>query len=204
MRMIRTGSKVFILATLAIVTILFAPIALQSEEIDLPLLQTNAVHTIGELRIGKKVFTTSNIIIKASPAQVWGVLTDYDGASAIFSNLTKSKLLTSSGPVKKVTFTAKSDGNLLRFNYILIVTEKSPSLIEWKRASGDFKENEGYWRLSPLDNGNATLVSYAKYIDGGLFLPQFLVKRSIRNSIPVIFAELKSAAESKQVATGKQ
>ncbi len=201
--MVKKGSKVLVLAALAIATILFAPIAMQSEEIDLPLLQTNAVHTIGELHIGKKVFTTSNIIIRATPAQVWDVLTDYDGASGIFSYLTKSKLLSSSGPIKKVAFTAKTDGNLLRFNYTLIVTEHRPVLMEWKRESGDFKENEGYWKLSPLDNGNATLVSYAKHIDGGFFLPQFLVKKSIRNSIPVIFAELKGAAESRQVATGK-
>lgn len=200
--MVGTGSKVLVLAALAIATILFAPIAMQSEEIDLPILQNNAVHTIGELHIGKKVFTTSNIIIKAPPAQVWAVLTDYDGASSIFSNLTKSKLLSSSGPIKKVAFTARTDGNLLRFNYVLNVTEKHHELIEWKRASGDFKENEGYWKLSPLDHGKATLVSYAKHIDGGLFLPQFLLKKSIRNSIPVIFGELKVAAESRQVASG--
>mgnify|MGYP003384294718 CR=1 FL=1 len=200
--MVSSGSKVWILAALAIATILTAPMALQSEEID-SMSQASLVRPLHEIRVGKKLFTTSDIIINATPSQVWEVLTDYDGAANIFSNLTKSKIVSTSGSVKKVAFTAVSEGKLLHFNYILTITEKRPELIEWKRASGDFKENEGYWKLSPLNNGKSTLVKYAKHIDGGLFYPHFLIKKSVRSSIPVIFAELKAAAEMKQVAASK-
>jgi ribosome-associated toxin RatA of RatAB toxin-antitoxin module len=129
---------------------------------------------------------------------VWAVLTDYNGAASIFSNLSKSKLVSSSGPVKLVAFTTKA--NVLKFDYTLEVTEKDQELIEWKRSSGAFQANDGYWKLEPLDNGRATLVSYAKHVDGGFFYPQPLVKKLVRESIPAIFSDLKAAAESPQVA----
>ncbi|MBP7861828.1 SRPBCC family protein [bacterium] len=200
--MISSGSKVWILAALAITTILLAPMSLQSEEIDSMSL-INQVQPLNEIRVGKKLFTTSDIIINASPSQVWEVLTDYDRATEIFSNLTKSKIISISGSVKKVAFTVVTEGKLLHFSYVLAITEKRPEIIEWKRASGDFKENEGYWKLTPLNNGKSTLMKYAKHIDGGLFFPQFLVRKSVRSSIPVIFAELKNASELKKVAEGK-
>lgn len=199
--MTNSGAKVWILAALAITTILLAPMS-QSEEIDSMSL-TNLPQPVNELRIGKKLFTTSDIIINASPTQVWEVLTDYDRATKIFSHLAKSKIVSTSGSVKKVAFTVVTEGKLLHFSYVLAITEKRPELIEWKRASGDFKENEGYWKLTPLNNGKSTLVKYAKHIDGGLFFPQFLVRKSVRSSIPIIFAELKAAAEMKQVAANK-
>ncbi len=89
--MYSSGSRVLVLASLAITTILLSPYALQSEELDLSIQQTNSALPISELHTGKKVFIVSHIIIKASPARVWDVLTDYDGASGIFSNLTRSK-----------------------------------------------------------------------------------------------------------------
>ncbi len=78
--MISSGSKVWILAALAITTILLAPMSLQSEEIDSMSL-INQVQPLNEIRVGKKLFTTSDIIINASPSQVWEVLTDYDRSS---------------------------------------------------------------------------------------------------------------------------
>lgn len=150
---------------------------------------------IAEEKIGKKTFQTSKIIIKAPPERVFDVLTDYDKAADIFSNLVKSKLVSTQGHTKRVAFTGTTVGNLIKFDYTLDIVEK-PHFIEWKRASGAFKANEGYWRLDPVDGGKATLVTYAKHIDGGWLYPQALVRKSIRDAIPVIFAELKSESES--------
>lgn len=150
---------------------------------------------IAEEKVGKKTFQTSKILIKAPPARVFDVLTNYEKAADIFSNLVKSRLVSTHGPTKRVAFTGTTVGNLFKFDYTLDITEK-PHYIEWKRHSGAFKANEGYWRLDPVDGGSATLVTYAKHIDGGWLYPQGLVNKSIRESIPVIFAELKSESES--------
>ncbi|MBX9693440.1 MAG: SRPBCC family protein [Cyanobacteria bacterium] len=162
----------------------------------------SAMLKISEEVIGKKTFTTSNFVIKATPVRVWGILTDYDGAARIFSNLTKSRLLSSSGPTKIVKFSARCVGNLFKVDYTLEVTERYLERIEWKRASGAFQANEGYWKLEPMENGQTTLVSYSKHLDGFLIGSQGLLKKLVRDSIPTIFAELKSAAESPRVVAG--
>jgi uncharacterized membrane protein len=159
---------------------------------------------IEEQQIGKKTFITSKIIIAASPARVWEVLTDYDGAASMFSNVNSCKVLSSSGSTKKVAFAVKTTGNLFKFDYVLAITETSPSLIEWKRASGAFQENEGYWKLEPAQDGKATIVTYAKHIDGGFLFPQVLVKKVVRDSVAGVFADLKHAAESDRLATNVQ
>ncbi len=51
------------------------------------------------------------------------------------------------------------------------------------RVSGAFKSNEGYWKFEPIDKGKFTLVTYSKYVDGGILFPQFLVKKELRSNM---------------------
>ncbi len=209
--MTRVSSQAATFALLTLVAVVcLSPYAVQAEEVSSTEVSSSKVvlgrslskFVIGEEKVGKKVFTTSTVIVEASPARVWNVLTDYNGAAGIFSNLSKSKLISSSGSTKLVAFTTRSLGNLFKFEYTLTVTEKEQELIEWKRVRGAFQANEGYWKLQPLKDGQATLVTYAKHVDGGFLYPQVLMKKLVRESIPSIFMELKSAAESQHLATG--
>jgi len=146
-------------------------------------------------QIGKTTFVVSKTVVKAPPEKVFHVLTDYQNAPRIFSNLTSCKVLKEEPGRKIVKFGAKVAGNLWKFDYVLALTEKSPQRIEWKRVSGAFKANEGFWQLDPIEGGKATAVTYAKHIDGGLFFPKALVLKTIESTVPTIFAELTSVAE---------
>ena len=200
--------RITAIASLALAVAVWSPSAVHSRETTSEPARAAIKHSlsafaIGEEKVGKKTFIISETIVKATPVRVWDVLTDYDNAANIFSNVITSKLLSSSGSTKLVSFSIRTAGNLLKFDYTLELTEKRPSLLEWKRASGAFRANEGYWKLEPLQNGQATLVTYAKYIDGGFFFPQAFVKKSLRDAVPAIFADLTNAAESPQVAASE-
>jgi len=156
-----------------------------------------------EEQIGAKVFQVSRVIVKASPSQVQSVLTDYSHTSRIFDNVTKCNVISDKGDTKLIAFTIKSMGNLWTFDYILEVKEE-PGRIEWRRSSGAFKANEGFWKLEPVDGGTHTLVTYAKYMDGGMMLPKFVINKQIRDSMPVIMSSLKTTAEQEStVASGR-
>lgn len=145
--------------------------------------------------IDGKTFIISRTTVKASPERVFDVLTDYDNATKIFSNLKSCEVVKSSGNEKLVKFTAKAAG-LVNFDYILSINETEPSRIEWKRHSGAFKANEGYWQLDPRHGGKSTMVTYAKHVDAGGFIPKSMVLKTVSDTVPIIFAELARAAET--------
>mgnify|MGYP001184838156 CR=1 FL=1 len=142
-----------------------------------------------------KSYHVGSVKIHSAPDEVWSILTDYDRAIAVFSNVRDIKLLESKGNVKKVRFEVASLGGLWKFNYVLALTESEPHRIKWHRHSGAFKENEGYWELLPADGGRATVVNYVKRIDGGMLMPQVLVDRELAKTMPVVLSNLKTEAE---------
>ncbi|MBZ0189062.1 MAG: SRPBCC family protein, partial [Candidatus Obscuribacterales bacterium] len=107
---------------------------------------------------GKKYHVT-RALINTAPVHVWSLLTDYDRAEEVFTNVKDIQLVSFAGNQKKVKFEVASLGGLWKFNYVLAVTETAPHQIEWRRESGAFKSNEGYWQLEGADSGNSTLVT---------------------------------------------
>ncbi len=144
----------------------------------------------------KKTFQVVKTIIKAPPVVIFKTFTDYQRAPEIFSYLKKSKILTSDGPKKTIFCEVEIAGGLFKFEYVLEYIEHAPTLVEWRRVSGAFKSNEGYWKFEPLDKSKSTLVTYSKYVDGGFLFPHFMVKKELRNTMPVILTELKRSVET--------
>jgi uncharacterized membrane protein len=155
-----------------------------------------------EEQIGPRIYQVSRVVIDAAPNQVQDVITDYDHTDKVFDNVSKCKVVKESGDLKHVAFTVKTLGSLITCDYVLEI-KSTPGRIEWKRVSGAFKANEGFWKFEPTNGGRSTLVTYAKYVDGGLLAPKFIVNREIRNSMPVIMANLKSTAEHDNAVAAK-
>ncbi len=149
---------------------------------------------------GKNTYQVARTVIKATPADVFEVLTDYSKVDAIFDNLTRCEVVEDNGIAKKVAFTAKSMGGLWKFDYVLELKETAPYLIEWHRVSGAFKVNEGYWKLEPVNGGKYTQVTYSKFIDGGFLMPQKLVQKELKAIAPGVLKNLRTAAERHSVA----
>lgn len=140
-------------------------------------------------------FHVGKILVNAPLDRVQGVLRDYEGAHRVYPNVKHCCVVSDKGSVKNIAFTIGAPGNLWKFDYVLEVTDQ-PGYIEWRRVSGAFKENRGFWRLEPVDGGHATLVTYAKFIDGGLLFPQIFVNRELRTAMPQILSNLKLLAEA--------
>lgn len=155
-----------------------------------------------EEQIGPRIYQVSRVVIDAAPNQVQDVITDYEHTDKVFDNVSKCKVVKESGDLKHVAFTVKTLGSLMTCDYVLEI-KSTPGRIEWKRVSGAFKANEGFWKFEPTNGGRSTLVTYAKYVDGGLLAPKFIVNREIRNSMPVIMANLKSTAEHDNAVAAK-
>jgi hypothetical protein len=149
-----------------------------------------------EETFGPHKYQVARLVVNATPAQVQSVLTDYCHTAQMFPKVKECKVVEDDGPNKKVAFTACTAANLWTFSYVLQVHE-TPGYIDWHRVSGAFKLNEGFWKMEPLDGGRATLVTFAKFIDGGLLIPQALVVHELRTSMPEIMLNLKTSTEER-------
>lgn len=151
--------------------------------------------TVADEQIADKQYQISKVIIKARPEQVWNILTDYTQAPSIFSTLKKCHIVADKGGTKIVHHVLRPTGLMNTFEYDIEVKEQPHKMVEWHRVSGDFKAVDGFWRLDPVECGRATLVTYASYVNGGLFMPQALIKRQARIDVPQVMASLRDHAE---------
>jgi ribosome-associated toxin RatA of RatAB toxin-antitoxin module len=152
--------------------------------------------TMGEQQIGKKSYVTSTMIVNARPEVCYKICTDYKNAATTFPTLKKCLVIQDKGSGNKVIkYVTRPTGAFTDYSYTLEVKETPMQMVEWNRIDGDFKAIDGYWKIEPAQ-GSKTLVTYVGYVDGGLFMPQVLIKRQFRIDLPPCMTALKAKAES--------
>lgn len=161
---------------------------------------SDAAAAVTEEQINGKPFCVSKQVVNARVEQVWQILTDYGSTTRMFPMMKKCQVLEDRGATKVVRYKVAPSGPAGTYDYTLQVKESAPRALEWHRISGDFKEVDGYWRLEPVDGGRSTLVTYSSHVNGGLFIPQMLIKRQARMDMPAVLALLKQHAEMNTIA----
>jgi len=151
---------------------------------------------VSEEIIGGKTFSVAREVIKASPEQIWQILTDHANAPKTFPMLKKSQLIEDHGDTKIVKHVLSPSGLPCNYEYVIEIKETKHRSMEWHRVSGAFKQVDGHWKLEPMDGGRHTMVTYASHVNGGLFAPQGLIRRQFRIDMPTVMAQLKSQSEN--------
>lgn len=153
-------------------------------------------YAIGEQQIGNKSYVVSSMIVNARPEVCYKVCTDYKNAATTFPTLKKCQVVQDNGASKVIKYVTHPTGSFTDYSYMLEVKETPFQMVEWNRISGDFKAIDGYWKIEPAQGGTKTLVTYATYVDGGMFMPQILIKRQFRIDLPPCMTALKAKCES--------
>lgn len=152
---------------------------------------------VSQSDIGGDSYSVCKQLIKAPPDQIWQILSDYDNAYRIFGMVKACKVLEDNGQEKIISHTVAPSGPVGTFSYTLRVKEKGPYYMEWTRIKGAFKQVKGYWKLEPQDGGKATMVTYASFVDGGMLIPKFLIKKQCHADMPNVMSTLKNEVETK-------
>lgn len=158
-------------------------------------------YAVVEEVVDGKDYNVTHALVKARPAEVWQVLTDYGNASRVFHMLKKCQVLEDRGHTKIMKHVVAPSGCLGSYEYTLEVKENHEKELTWKRVSGAFKEVTGWWKIEPVDNGRHSMVTYATHVNGGLFVPSGLIKRQFRIDMPQVMHSLVSQAETNQIAS---
>ncbi len=167
-------------------------------------MQNTATAIVYDEKIDGKVYQVSKLLINASVDQIWPFLIDYKNAPTNFPTVKKCQVIEDKGNLKKISYTVQPTGYpMTTFDYILEVSNRPKSLVEWHRIGGDFKEVLGFWKLEPQGNGRQTLVTYGTYLVGDFFTPQFLIKKSVKQDLPLAMSALKRHAERSTEVAGR-
>jgi Polyketide cyclase / dehydrase and lipid transport len=157
--------------------------------------------------------------VNASPEVIWRVLTDCEHAANLIPGVKRCRRLESApdGSWDLVEQEAKYSWVMPSVTCIVRATYKRPERIDFKRISGDLKDEEGTWLLAPPEDPGGggsetprpttmaeparsaaapTLVEYEIYVDPGFWIPRVLVRHSLRSELPAGLIGLREQAES--------
>jgi ribosome-associated toxin RatA of RatAB toxin-antitoxin module len=140
--------------------------------------------------------------IDSSPEAIWSVMTDCRQARLFVPGLKGCRRIdgASDGSWEDIEHEVRYSWWLPTVRYVFRAQYDRPHRIDTRRISGDLKEEEGTWRLTPAADAAATIVEYEVYIDPGFWIPQALITRSLRKDLPAALAGLRDRVESSQVA----
>jgi ribosome-associated toxin RatA of RatAB toxin-antitoxin module len=134
---------------------------------------------------GEQVFeVTASGIVKAAPAEVWKVLTDYEGMPDFVPDLEKTKVVSRTGNraiveqsgVARFLFLSRT------IHLIVQVVEEPISSIDISLVTGDMKVYSCRWEMNALPDGG-TRVAYSGKLVPKFYVPGMLGANIIRRDI---------------------
>lgn len=135
--------------------------------------------------------------IPATPEAVWRVMTDCRQATIFVPGLKRCHLVAraADGRWEEIEQEVRYSWMLPAVRYVFRAEYDRPRRMDFRRVSGDLKEEEGAWLLRATSDGSATVVEYEVYLDPGFWIPQFLVTRTLRKDVPAVLSGLRECVE---------
>jgi len=137
------------------------------------------------------------VLIKAQPEAIWSVLTDCRQTPLFVPGLKRCRRVDGApdGRWEDFEHEIRYAWYLPTVRYVARADYDRPNRINFRRISGDLKEEEGSWVLTATPDGTATVVEYEMYLDPGFWVPQSLVNRSLRKDLPAALSGLRERVE---------
>lgn len=142
----------------------------------------------------------AKILIPMPPEKIWPVVSNPQQLMREERKVKKIRTVSKATNSQEVEYTVALSQLLPTFNYTLRLENKQPNVIEFRRLSGSFKDFQGSWKLTPVDGGKKTVLTYSLAIDPGFFAPKFLVLQAIKSDLPSMMKNVKTAID-KQLNT---
>jgi hypothetical protein len=131
--------------------------------------------------------------IPATPEAIWRIVTDCHEALAFVPGLRHCRFVAraADGSWQEVEHEVRYSWLLPSVRYVFRADYDRPHRIDFHRISGDLKEEEGTWLLTPSADGIGTVVEYEVYVDPGFWIPQTLVAHTLRRDTRAVLTGLR-------------
>ncbi len=105
-------------------------------------------------------------VVRATTADIWATLLDYENFPRIFDGIDAMKVLNSDENGALVEFWA--DAVVRKLHYVLYRDYAEPERrLTWKRVSGDMQDIHGSWQILDTADPDKKLVVYESFVDIG-------------------------------------
>lgn len=156
--------------------------------------------------VGETRFVVARILINDAPSNVWRVLTnpfEFEGKisprmkdvevlhDAAHRSILKCRMEVFPPLIPYISYTVESD-------------YKPFEHVAFKRVAGSLKEFSGSWVLVPKEDGRATEVTYSMFVDPGVPVPQWIVRKAIRMELPRTLIALRNRIGQYDIANGAE
>ncbi|HYL01396.1 MAG TPA: SRPBCC family protein [Steroidobacteraceae bacterium] len=137
------------------------------------------------------------VLIRARPEAIWSVMIDCREALRFVPGLRLCRRLDAAPDGRWAVIEQEISYSwfLPAVHNVLRADCDRPRRIDFHRIRGDLRQEEGTWVLAPTADGSATVVEYEMYLDPGFWVPQWLINRSLRISLPAALAGLRERVE---------
>jgi hypothetical protein len=138
--------------------------------------------------------------IAAEPEAIWAVMTDCARAPSFVPNLKRCERVEAAadGTWEVLRHEVKYLWLWPRIRYVFRADYRRPQRIDFRRVSGDLKEQEGSWVLERLADGTGTIVGYEVYLDPGTWVPRSIVQRALARDLPALMSALRTRVQNEQ------
>jgi carbon monoxide dehydrogenase subunit G len=137
-----------------------------------------------------------------APAQlVWDVLEDCDQASSFIPGLKRCRRIAAAadGSWEIIEHEFKYSWLMPTIHSVFRMDNQPPERMQFRRMSGDLKDEQGIWRLIHAADGSTT-VEYQVEIDPGFWIPRTLVRHTLRKELPAALLALRTRSERLEAA----
>lgn len=138
----------------------------------------------------------AKILVHRPIDKTWSVVADPLKLTQAENKVKKVKVLSRSGNRQNVAFTVSMTPLLPPFSYVLLQELTPPYLLQFRRISGSFRDIQGVWRLSSVDNGKKTVLSYTLQLDPGPLIPKSLLLGAVKSDLPNFMRNARTAIEN--------
>ena len=139
----------------------------------------------------------ASVDIDAPPAAVWRVLIDCAATPRLMVNVKSCRVLQHDAAGHwDVRETISKGGLLPGIRTVVHADYDAPSVIRFHRVDGDLKLLDGEWRLTPLDGGSETHLTYESRVIAPFGAPGLIVRAVLRHDMPITLTNLRQACET--------
>jgi carbon monoxide dehydrogenase subunit G len=139
--------------------------------------------------------------IHAPPQLVWDVLEDCERASSFIPGLKRCRRISAAadGSWEIIEHEFKYSWLMPTIHSVFRMDNQPPERMQFRRLSGDLKDEQGIWRLIRAADGSTT-VEYEVEIDPGFWIPRTLVRHTLRKELPAALLALRTRTETLEAA----
>ena len=146
---------------------------------------------------GPAAVVHATLEVAAPPAMVWKNLTDPDAIAHIMVSVKSVRILQSDPAGHWQVREQVTKGGLAPSLRVVTRAEFQPNVsLRFHRIDGDIKQLDGEWKLTPLDGGTHTALTYDSRMTPPAGAPAFIVRAALRKDTTESLTNLQGASEA--------